>query len=205
MKIFVYGDSNTWGYFPTLDLYSGNDSDTLRYKDEDIWWYKLKEKNTLFINGNNGRTNGDDHILYDGKNAIKTINNDLSGIDNIDLTIIMLGTNDFKDIYHNTTESVINKMDKLIKVIYDKLKCEFLIICPPLIISNTKITELSYTNGEEKIRDYEIGLIEYCKKNKYHFVSAIDCEVGIDGEHLTISGHKKLGDIVNSYINKING
>ena len=58
---------------------------------------------------------------------------------------------------------------------------------------------LGRNQTEEKIN------IEYCKKNKYHFVSAIDCEVGIDGEHLTISGHKKLGDIVNSYINKING
>ena len=31
LKIFIYGDSNTWGYVPTLKPYSGDDSKTDRY------------------------------------------------------------------------------------------------------------------------------------------------------------------------------
>ena len=37
LRIFVYGDSNTWGYYPTLDVYSGDDSKTKRFDKEKIW------------------------------------------------------------------------------------------------------------------------------------------------------------------------
>lgn len=194
MKIFVYGDSNTWGYVPTLNLYDGNDNNTLRYKKEELWWYPLTKKHEVFVSGVNGRTINNDHPIYSGKNGMKTIDKDFPKTE-IDLVIIMLGTNDLKDIYHLKTIDIIDNMDKLIKRINKNNQSDFLLICPPLII-DTVITKENYSNGVEKIKDYHLNLKNYCDKQGFKFISAINCEVGVDGEHLTLKGHKDLSKLL---------
>ena len=191
LKIFVYGDSNTWGYVPTLKVYSGNDNETERYDSSDIWWNALKKDNIVYVNGNNGRTINNDHPDLPNKNALKTISGDFIDSD-IDLVIIMLGTNDLKDIYSLTPISIKDNLDKLVNKFIDRYNSKIMIICPPLI-KKTPVTKEKYTDSENKILEYEKVLKEYTKKHDYLFCSAVGCEVGIDGEHLTKKGHQELG------------
>ena len=198
--ILIYGDSNTWGFIPTLEPYSGCDETQPRYNKKDMWWYDLYLKYNCYINGNNGRTFGFDHLLYEDKNAIKTIDDDLKDIESVDLCIIMLGTNDLKNVYHPTNEKIVNNMDKIVNKIKDKFGCDFLIICPPHIISGTPITKLWYKDGEKLIDSLGLAYKEYAKEHGYKFISAVGCEIGVDGEHLTKNGHLELRRRVNEVL-----
>ena len=199
IKIFAYGDSNTWGYYPTLNSYDGNDYNTKRFNLNEIWWSYL-DNNEVIFNGVNGRTINNDHPDLPNRNAMKTIQDDLVDT-NIDLTIIMLGTNDLKDCYKLTVDDIINNLEKLINVFKEKYQSKIMLLCPPLIL-DTIVTHEKYTNGIEKIKEYERKLSRYCVDNNYLFTSAVSCEVGVDGEHLTKDGHKRLGLIVNNRIKK---
>lgn len=194
LKIFVYGDSNTWGYVPTLKMYDGNDQNTERYNESDVWWSLLKKDYTVFSNGNNGRTINNDHEKFANKNALKTLERDFVE-SKIDLVIIMLGTNDFKDSYNLKPIDVVNNMDMLVKRFIDRYQCKIMLIAPPLILDSPK-TKVTYNNGVDKIRKYCRLLEAYTKENGYLFLSGVECEVGIDGEHLTKEGHKELGQRV---------
>lgn len=200
-NIFVYGDSNTWGYFPTLTPYSGDDNNTKRFPLDKIWWNSLTKKYNVYYNGVNGRTINSDHYELPNRNACKTIDNDFVN-ENIDLVILMLGTNDLKDIYNLKVNDLINHCDLLIKKIKNRYQCDILLICPPLIY-DTIVTHEKYSNGINKIKEYEKCLFKYTQSNNYYFVSGINAEVGVDGEHLTEKGHNELGQIVLEKVNEI--
>lgn len=200
LKIFIYGDSNTWGYVPTLKPYSGDDSKTDRYDSNDIWWGTLKKDYELFVNGNNGRTIANDHPDYPNKNGLASIDK-LMPDERIDLSIIMLGTNDLKDMYKLSTSDLIEHLKLLIERIDKKYQSKIMLICPPYIYESP-ITNPKYSKGIEKINEYEIKLREFTSKNGYLFASGKNSEVGIDGEHLTEKGHKDLGRVVYEVIKK---
>lgn len=200
-NIFIYGDSNTWGYVPTLTPYSGDDNKTDRYDRDDIWWNKLNDDYFLFVNGVNGRTISLDHPDLEGRNALKTIDADFTSAA-INLSIIMLGTNDLKDCYKKAPSDLIDDMDRLVNKINDRYHSLVLLISPPLIMPSP-ITNAKYTNGVEKINEYDKLLKEYAHSKGYLFASAKGCEVGVDGEHLTKEGHKKLGKIVYEKVKEI--
>ena len=191
MNIFIFGDSNTWGYVPTLKAYDGNDNNTRRYRDEDMWWYPLKKYNQLYVNALNGRTINNDHQELPYRNSIREFNNVI--VDSkVDLTIIMLGTNDLKDCYGLRVDEIVDNLDKLVLLFTSVYHSKFMIICPPYIYDTT-VTKDKYTNGVEKIQEYENKLKKYCASHNYLFASAVPCEVGVDGEHLTKAGHELLG------------
>ena len=162
MKIFIYGDSNTWGYFPTVDHYSGNDSKTKRHEMDVIWWNSLKDYE-LIVDGNIGRSSKNDHPYYENKNAIKTISKDLENVSEVDLAIIMLGTNDCKKVYGNTPSIITNNLSEIIDIIKAKLNSKILVICPPLIMPSEK-TEVVYNDGTSMIRELEKEYQKYHKK-----------------------------------------
>ena len=68
MKIFIYGDSNTWGYVPNINGYSKN-AVAKRYNVTDIWWYPLTKTNDVKVNGLCGRAINNDNPWLKGRNA----------------------------------------------------------------------------------------------------------------------------------------
>lgn len=196
MNIFIYGDSNTWGYIPNLNGYSKN-AIAKQYDKESLWWYFLTRNNNVFVNALCGRCICNDNKWLKNRNALKTIKSDTKNLNDIDLTIIMLGTNDCKDMYNLSANQITLNLLKLTKIIEQETKSKIMIVCPPQIVSGTKITSKYYVGGEQKSKELEKYYKNMADQNGYVFVSATNAEIGEDGEHLTILGHKYISKIIN--------
>ena len=104
VRILCYGDSNTWGYI------SG--SDHQRYGN-DKRWTKLLQKllgNNFEVieEGLNSRTliSNDQRPGKEGKSGYTYLIPCLDNHDQIDLLILMLGTNELKNAYNKSAEEI---------------------------------------------------------------------------------------------------
>lgn len=201
MKIFIYGDSNTWGYVPNINCYS-KDSIQARYPLDKIWWYPLTLQNEVKVNGLCGRAIANESPFQKGRNASKTISSDLKGV-KADLTIIQLGTNDCKDIFNLTSEQIASSLATIAKQIQDKLNCKIMLISPAHIMKGNPVTDKYYKYADEKSVNLSKYYKEICEENGYIFVSGLDLRGGEDGEHLTHFGHRQLSERVLKAIEKM--
>lgn len=191
MKIFIYGDSNTWGQIPNDRGYSKN-AVQKRYKKEEIWWYPISQNNYVVINGLPGRAVCNDSPWFDDRNATKTLDNDIPD-ERFDLAIVMLGTNDCKSEYGMPANLIADNLFTLIDRIKDKTAAKVLVVSPPQIASGTKVTNKYYVDGTSKSIALDYFYHMMAKEHAYPFVSGLSALVGEDGEHLTKEGHKQLG------------
>ena len=199
MKILCYGDSNTWGYIPNINGYSKT-AIPQQYKKHDCWWYPLTQYNLLFINGLCGRCIAHENKWLKNRNAFITIEKDLEKYNNIDLIILQLGTNDCKSQYDEPAEEIAKNLQKLINKIKSILKVDLMIISPSQIKENTLITQKYYKGANKKSIRLNNLYEKIAKENNYLFVSGLDLDIGEDGEHLTLLGHKQLGEKVKETI-----
>lgn len=202
MNIFIYGDSNTWGYIPNINGYS-KDAIPQRYPLEQIWWYNLSKKHSVVVNGLCGRTINSDDPWITGRNATKTFDQDFNDIENTDLCIIQLGTNDCKSRFALSPEEICFQMENFIQQIRSKTNAKLLLISPPFIKRGTPITDKYYVGAEEKSQKLDIGYKVLSKRLNLSFASALNLEVGEDGEHLTKASHSLLGQAVEKEIEKL--
>lgn len=201
MNILCYGDSNTWGYIPNLTGYSKN-AIPMQYDKQNCWWYSLIKHN-LYIDGLCGRCVAHENKWLANRNASLTIYNDLKAYKNLDIVIIQLGTNDCKSEYNDSSIKIANNILKLVLEIKKITNSEIIIISPPQIIENTIITKKYYSGANEKTLQLDKLLEEISKKYKLFFISGIDLNVGEDGEHLTLNGHKQLACKVSNLFEKL--
>ena len=98
--ILCYGDSNTYGYDP---------SNGFRYPKNVRWTGVLADllgpEFTVIEEGCNGRTTVFDDPLEGWKNGLDYLKPCLNSHKPIDLVILMLGSNDLKDIFHASAAS----------------------------------------------------------------------------------------------------
>lgn len=192
MKIYIYGDSNTWGYIPNIDGYS-KDAIPVRYEKNDIWWYPLSLQHEVFVNGLCGRAINNDNPWLEGRNAMRTIDGDKENIVNSHLIIIQLGTNDCKSKYGQSAKEIALQMGELIDKIRGYSSAKVMLISPAIIRSGNKITDKYYVGGESKSIELSKQYKKLCEQNGLAFISGLDLDVGVDGEHLTKDGHRMLG------------
>ena len=202
MKILIYGDSNTWGWVPNINGYSKNYVPK-QYNLEDIWWYPLTVNNEVIVNGLPGRAINNDNPWLEGRNASKTIIKDLNELKDIDLMIVQLGTNDCKSRYNLSAEDITDSIDRFLKMCRSILNCNIVLISPALIKEGNKVTDKYYLGAEEKSRELDLCYRKLAQKDNIGFVSSLDLDVGEDGEHLTLNGHKYLSNKVVCEINKM--
>ena len=192
MKILCYGDSNTWGYVPNINGYSKN-AIMKQYDEKDCWWSSLKHDNEVFIDGLCGRCIAHENKWLKNRNATKTIVDDLKQYSGLDLIIVQLGTNDCKSDYHNTSIEITDNLQILLKIIQKCSQAQILIISPAIIREDNKITQKYYIGAQAKSLELDKLYKTMAQKNGYMFVSGKDLEIGEDGEHLTLNGHRDLG------------
>lgn len=212
MNIFIYGDSNTAGYIPNDEGYS-KDAVPEYFKKSDLWWAGLEKENFVVVNALCGRAVCHENKWLEKRNSSVTFEDDLKvsfsdeviKIEDVDAFIIMLGTNDLKTMYNSSVLEVVGGIDNLIKRFKQfNPGAEVVIVSPPQIKEGTKVTSLYYSGASLKVAGLNYQLHRYCMAKGYSIVSGSSAEVGEDGEHLTIEGHKLLGDRVFQAVNNIN-
>lgn len=199
-RILCYGDSNTWGYIP------GEKKG--RYGNNERWTKLLQKKlgteYEIIEEGLNSRTlmTEDTRPGKEGRNGFTYLKPCLDSHDKIDIFVLMLGTNELKTTFDNTPSQIITMFDRFIKYLKsyksqidgEKFRLIVLGIPPVKEMSEDKEMSNKYLDAEIKCTQVQALMKDYCVSHNLSYVDNSDLEVGIDGVHLTLSGHKILAD-----------
>ena len=114
--IMCYGDSNTWGFMPKLEMPDVESKN--RYPWDVRWTGKLQamlgSDYRVLEEGLNGRTTMFDCPMEDHRNGLNDIDVALLTHAPIDLVVIMLGTNDTKIAFRMTDYIIAHGIERLI-------------------------------------------------------------------------------------------
>lgn len=207
-RILCYGDSNTWGFIPGTQFH--------RYEPKERWTTILQKSLgnnfEVIVEGLNGRTitSEDPRPNMIGRNGSTYLVPCLDSHDPLDLVIVMLGTTELKEMFHNTPEHVGETLEKyFVKVILNK-KSQFrdtipklCIISPPIVNEKTEFASQLFKGAAEKSRKLNMIYKNIAERNKCHFIDAKNIDVGTDGIHLTKKGNKELAEIILKEIKSI--
>lgn len=207
--ILCYGDSLTWGYDPVTGK---------RISRNKRWSGVLKDNlgsnYHIIEEGLNGRTTVWDDPLHGGyKNGMKYLIPCLASHRPIDLVILFLGTNDLKARFSLTAAEITHGIRVLTDII---LKSEsgplekspkLLLIAPPVIKNIPEISRFSEEFEEGKLKSLKLGKYysEVAAEYSCYFLDASKVVVAsdIDGIHLDVDEHIKLGHAVADKVKKI--
>lgn len=202
-NILCFGDSNTFGYNP---------ENKSRYDFDDRWTGILSRK--LFSLGIHvdeeglcGRTTDFDDKNRAGRKGSDTLPFLLES-HSPQLVIIMLGTNDCKSCYNNTSSRIAHGLEKLIgqvRVYDSRIKI--------LLVSPIYLADGVYEKGfDEEFDEKSVSLSKELKSAYYSVAKDTGCEFlaasdyafasASDREHLDKTGHKALATaIYNKLVN----
>ena len=200
--IVCIGDSNTHGYCADpADCADGG----IRYNESERWTRLLQkalgEEYLVIEEGLSGRTTCFDDPLHEGMSALNYIQPCLKSHEDVDLLVIMLGTNDCKDRFYVSAACIGMGMARLVK---KAQACEcwggkqpkILVVAPPHIGEGMLSSPVAATMGNlcvEKSRELARYYEEQCSLTGCHFLDAQGCEFNqVDYMHLTRKGHAML-------------
>ncbi len=196
-NIVLFGDSNTYGYNPLSDRFENRYSVVLKNS--------LGSKYNVFEEGKVGRT-----TIYNderpGLCGIDDVLNVVSKYKNINLFVIMLGTNDIKIKNARTIYEVKNGLNTLINKVNNSDNIdEILIISPILLSKDIESLDKEYDyNSYILSKQSSIVYEEVALKHNCFFFDAKEVAIhGIDGEHMTEESHIALGNALAEYIRQI--
>ncbi|MCR5789466.1 MAG: SGNH/GDSL hydrolase family protein [Lachnospiraceae bacterium] len=110
--ILCYGDSNTYGYNP---------SNGFRYPEGIRWTCRLAkllgEEYRVIEEGCNGRTTVYDDPIDGWKNGLDYLRPCLNSHKPVDIVVLMLGSNDLKEVFHASAQEIADGAGTLVKVI----------------------------------------------------------------------------------------
>ena len=122
--ILCFGDSNTYGFIP----FGG------RYGDDVRWTLTLARllgpEYVVHEEGQNARTTSLDDPFEPYKNALDYIIPCLESHVPLDLTILMLGTNDMKEYFRPSVEKITGGIRRLTQIILDVTQAPVLLVSP---------------------------------------------------------------------------
>ena len=210
--IVCLGDSNTHGSCADpRDSVSG----TNRYDENERWTCRL-QKNLgddylVLEEGLSGRTTCFDDPIHEGLSALNYIYPCLKSHEDVDLLVIMLGTNDTKDRFGVNATCIGLGMARLVKKaqaaeVWGGKKPNILVICPPPIgekMLQSPIAPVMGTTCVEKSRQLAAEYEKQCDLLGVHFLDAgkLGCEFNtVDYMHLTAKGHTTLADALGKLI-----
>lgn len=195
-NILCFGDSNTYGLIPGTN---GRYSFGIRWTS--ILAQKLGFQDYHVIEeGLCGRTTMFDDPLRDGRCGVKILPTILETHLPIDLTIIMLGTNDCKTIYGATAEIIAKGAARLIRQVRSIAKeSEILLISPIHLGDDVKDFDSEFSDISVEIsKNIAEAYRKIAATEKVHFLAASDfAEPSLeDQEHLNENGHSSLAEAV---------
>ena len=204
--ILCFGDSNTHGYCADpADCADGG----VRFAEEQRWTQLLQadlgQDYLVIEEGLSGRTTCFDDPIHEGLNGLDYIYPCLKSHEEIDLLIIMLGTNDCKDRFYASAACIGLGMARLVSKAkstdcWGGKQPNILVIAPPPIGEGMLTSSVAATMGQlcvEKSRQLADSYREQCELLNVSFLDAgaIGCEFNtVDFMHLTSRGHRTLAE-----------
>ena len=200
--ILCFGDSNTHGYCAD----PGDCADAgIRFNESERWTKLLQtclgDDYLVIEEGLSGRTTCFDDPIHEGLKGLDYLYPCLKSHEDIDLLIIMLGTNDCKDRFYASAACIGIGLARLVKKAmaadcWGGKQPNILVVAPPPIGEGMLQSPVAATMGEkcvEKSRLLAHYYKEQCALLGCHFMDAAGCEFNqIDYMHLTRKGHAQL-------------
>ena len=214
-RIMCYGDSNTWGYDPVA---TGADGSAAARFPEDVRWTGVMQKllgsdYRVLEEGLNGRTTiFEDPAAY-GRNGFAHLEIALRSCDPVDCVILMLGTNDLKDIFHASAYMITHGMARLIRTCREVLQytrsaqAKILVVAPANVAADGNgqyqydFSARSVPKGDALRTSYR----ELAEQMDCAFLDANDY-IRVDpsdGVHLDADGHGKLAEVMAETVRKL--
>ena len=188
MDVVLYGDSNTYGLMPEGGRYENRYSEILKK------YFDLKVN--IYEEGLVGRT-----TIYNdyrpNRKAIDDIDITLSKYKNIDLFVIMLGTNDYKKSNARSAKELKKGMNKLLNKIngFGNVK-KILVISPILLSENigSLDSDFDYNSYLLSKKGYTVYKELADNYNALFFDAKQVAKAGMDGEHFDEYSHMELAN-----------
>lgn len=215
--ILCYGDSNTWGYIPSIGYFSPK----MRYPRNERWPGILQEllgENYYVVEeGLNGRTTNIDYALPPDRNGKTYLAPCLYTHAPVDLVVLALGSNDTKTYFNRSAGQIKNGLAELVDMIQiseygPKLEVapKILIIPPaipfPFIENYIDENGVHFLEGAVKKTEKLIDLYSCLAKEKGCFFVDLSKAVKpseIDGVHYDKAAHKKYAEMIEKVIRSI--
>ena len=205
-NILCFGDSNTWGFIPE----SITESHPRRHP-HDVRWTgvlarELGEGFKVIEEGQNGRTTVHDDPFALVRNAKAVLPAILESHKPLDLVVLMLGTNDLKNVFGVSPSEIavgVKVLAQTILTIDPGLSAKpprLLLMCPPTVGPLSHLPDL-----EAKLTDAQ-NRSQQLPKHYEAVAAALGCAYlntqeiiapsPVDGIHLDAAAHQKLGQAV---------
>ena len=213
-RILCYGDSNTWGYDPVHSA-----PDCWKRYDEETRWPCVMERilgaeYRVLEAGLCGRTTVFSDPLLPFCCGAELLEPVLRMNDPVDLFVIMLGTNDTKDYFSASAETIADGMERLVKklrlLLPDSLSAhaKIMIVSPVHLIpaaDGTYYYNCCTAAAEKKTHKLALLYQQVAMRNRCFFFDAAVCASAgkRDGMHLEADGHYALGAALAAEIRKI--
>ncbi len=197
-RILFYGDSNTHGINP--DNFSRYDDD-IRFTG--IVQNKLGEGYTIIEEGLMGRTTVMDDPGLEGANGLTYLVPCLSSHAPIDTMVIMLGTNDSREVYGLSTHDIAANMERVLKTAMSlpiwRDNPDILLLAPhPIeeVYENGTLAQIMGHGCTEKTRDLSRYYREIADRVGTRFldIKGIVEISSVDGIHFTKESHAMLAE-----------
>ncbi len=196
--ILCYGDSNTWGWNPaTLDRYAAGE------RWPGVLGEALGAKYRVIEEGLPGRTTVWDDPIEGYKSGKAYLIPCLESHKPIDLVLIVLGTNDLKMRFSLSAFDIANGAGVLVDIVQRSETGpggeapKVLLIAPPPLGKLTDFADM-FTGGAAKSRKFPEQYRRVADELGCAFMDAslVITSSDIDGVHLELRAHRKLGEAV---------
>ena len=206
-RILCYGDSNTWGFRPEQPF--TRFSHTIRWTG--VLNALLGENFVIIEEGLTGRTTVWDDPFGDHKNGKAYLWPCLESHSELDLVIIMLGTNDLKDYFGLTAADVAGGLKSLIGVVRMSGSGrhgnppDILIIAPPPIGKLSLLAGIYGDQAAPKSKELpaQIKLITQLLKTHFMDTGQVVTSSELDGVHWDADQHECFAKAVREKIRAI--
>ncbi|HUX77753.1 MAG TPA: SGNH/GDSL hydrolase family protein [Anaerolineae bacterium] len=196
--MLCYGDSNTWGWNPvTLE----------RYARDERWPGVLRQElgdgYLVIEEGLPGRTTVWDDPIEGYKNGREYLIPCLETHASIDLVMVMLGTNDLKVRFSVSAYDIANSAGVLVDIVQRSMAGpdggapKVLLMAPPPLGRLTEYAEM-FDRAKQKSKRFSKHYQRVAREYGCAFFDTSNVIVSsdVDGVHLEVGEHKKLGQAV---------
>lgn len=209
VSILCYGDSNTHGYNPVNGM---------RYPEDVRWTGRLQmllgDGYRVIEEGCNGRTTVFDDPIEGWKNGLSYLRPCLNTHKPVDIVILMLGSNDLKEIFHATAEEIANGAGTLVNVIQEfttekqGFAPKIILVSPPEIgedIVHSPFYGSFYENAIGRSKEFPKWYQKVAEDYRCIFFNAAKYVEPSkeDSLHLSPEAHKKLAEELGRVIKEL--